>query len=434
MPSGYRPEMVQPAFIDFLGSRLHPFWSLTVPKLRLIARRALSDDLIALQFETNRAFRQQVFGLKSGWQGGQYLNLNLVIDGTYHQRSYSLVGLPQQPLWWHDDVTSDKTSKNKKLQRHTITIAIKPQGLVSDYLTQHATLGAIFDSSLPTGDFTLGQAALTKQAGFSTEKPSIKKLSAKNSEVKNLSPLLFIAGGSGITPMLGLITQALQRGHQVILLYYSRTSLLKSPLQGNWQQLATKYSEFNYHLINTEDRSTYLADSRHLTTESLLALDLPLADTQIFACGSQALLAGLYRVAEAIPIARSLANKSSLSDSLTLKNNIIVENFGTALAELPLAAPNSNDIENELENKKPQTVYLRSRQRHFTSSTTLLLDAENAGIRLTYGCRQGICQLCRCNKVSGMVKNIRTGQLSSDGYESIQTCINTPVTDVVLDI
>jgi ferredoxin len=145
-------------------------------------------------------------------------------------------------------------------------------------------------------------------------------------------------------------------------------------------------------------------------------------------------LAGLYRVAEAIPIARSLANKSSLSDSLTLKNNIIVENFGTALAELPLAAPNSNDIENELENKKPQTVYLRSRQRHFTSSTTLLLDAENAGIRLTYGCRQGICQLCRCNKVSGMVKNIRTGQLSSDGYESIQTCINTPVTDVVLDI
>lgn len=172
MPSGYQPEIVQHAFIGFMGSRLHPFWSLTVPKLRLIARRALSDDLIALQFETNRAFRKQAFGLKGGWQGGQYLNLNVVIDGIYHQRSYSLVGLPQQPLWWHDDVTSDKTSKNKKSQRHTVTIAIKPQGLVSDYLTQHAALGAIFDSSVPIGDFTLEQTVLKKQVSSSTTKKS----------------------------------------------------------------------------------------------------------------------------------------------------------------------------------------------------------------------------------------------------------------------
>ncbi|WP_201554279.1 flavin reductase family protein [Psychrobacter sp. 72-O-c] len=429
MPSGYQPEIVQHAFIGFMGSRLHPFWSLTVPKLRLIARRALSDDLIALQFETNRAFRKQAFGSKNslhdGWYGGQHIDLNVVIDGTYHQRSYSLIGLPQQPLWWHDDVTSDKTSKNKKTQRHTVTIAIKPQGLVSDYLTQHAALGSIFGSSMPIGDFTLEQTVLKKQVSSSTKKSSIdespiNELFAEESNINNLSPLLFIAGGSGITPMLGLITQALQYGHQVTLLYYDRTALIKGPLQGNWQRLADKYPMFTYHLVNTEDRSTYLADSRHLSTESLLALSLPLADTQIFACGSQELLAGLYRATAEI----------TLPQGSSLRDNIIVENFGHALPSFN----NDKTEQNTTGSIEEKTVYLRGRQRQFTSDTTLLLSAEDAGIRLAYGCRQGICQLCRCNKVSGVVKNIQTGKLSSDGYESIQTCINMPVTDVVLDI
>ncbi|HCI30331.1 MAG TPA: hypothetical protein DFH98_01350, partial [Psychrobacter sp.] len=68
MANGYRPEIVQRAFVDFIGSRLHPFWSLTTPKLRLIARYEISDDLIALQFETNRAFRQQSFKGTDYWQ------------------------------------------------------------------------------------------------------------------------------------------------------------------------------------------------------------------------------------------------------------------------------------------------------------------------------------------------------------------------------
>ena len=50
MANGYRPEIVQRAFVDFIGSRLHPFWSLTTSKLRLIARYTLSDDLIALRW------------------------------------------------------------------------------------------------------------------------------------------------------------------------------------------------------------------------------------------------------------------------------------------------------------------------------------------------------------------------------------------------
>ncbi|MEJ6068899.1 2Fe-2S iron-sulfur cluster-binding protein, partial [Psychrobacter sp. 16-Bac2893] len=406
--------------------RLHPFWSLTVPKLRLIARRTLSDDLIALQFEPNRAFKQQAFSSgnssHNGWHGGQHIDLSILIDGVYHQRHYSLVGLAQQPLWWHEDSDKNSNRNQDSLNKNgfdrdrldeksqlqtivsTITIAVKPQGLVSDYLSKRAALGTIFNSGLPSGEFTLAHTVLAQQASQISEPLSLTPIPL---------PLLFIASGSGITPMLGLITQALQNGHPVTLLHYNRTIFYKSPLQDQWQQLATKYPTFIYHLVNTEDPNTYLAGSRHLSVETLIALKLPLMDTQIFACGSPALLAGLYRACDEI----------NLPDNKQLCDNITIESF-SAIESLDYMFSTIDKADEEAVTSEEKTIYLRGRQRQYNSSTTLLLGAESAGIRMSHGCRQGICQLCRCNKISGRVKNIQTGKISNDGYESIQTCIN----------
>lgn len=187
MTAGYRPEIVQHAFIGLIGSHLHPFWSLTVPKLRLIAKEMLDENLIALQFEMNYAFKRQAFDSKGGWQGGQHLNLSVLINGVNHQRSYSLVGMPADILWWNNDPLKNNTNRNKKFQSQTVTIAVKPQGVVSDYLTKQAAIGTIFVSSVPTGEFTLAHANIA----------AIKPHSKSSSTTKPL-PLLFIAGGSGI--------------------------------------------------------------------------------------------------------------------------------------------------------------------------------------------------------------------------------------------
>ncbi|MBH0095021.1 iron-sulfur cluster-binding domain-containing protein [Psychrobacter sp. NZS113] len=418
MATGYRPEIIQRAFVDFIGSRLHPFWSLTRPKLRLIARQVLNDDLVAVQFEGNHAFKRQALDSDGGWHGGQHINLTVVIDAIYHQRYYSLVGLPKQPFYLQSDIDNSENSENsenKQSQSNIVTIAIKPQGLVSNYLTQQAPLGTIFDSSLPDGDFTLAQAKLDTQGA--------------NHLSSTPSSLLFIAGGSGITPMLGLITQALSQSHTVTLLYYSRMPLAETPFLKHWQQLKDSYPNFTYHFIDTEDPDSYLVGTRHLSVESLLALNLPLENTQIFVCGSQALLAGLY---DAVQTITSL-DMDSLKDKCSLRDNIIFERFGNLSHELAID-DNSHNTDNAKDDIAKQTVYLRGRQRQFDTNTTLLIGAEQAGITLSYGCRQGICQLCRCNKASGVVKNIETGKISSNGYESIQTCINIAMTDVVLDI
>ena len=74
-----------------------------------------------------------------------------------------------------------------------------------------APLGTVFNSSVPSGDFTLADTS---------EKLAKQKSGLPHSEQ---SPLLFVAGGSDITPMLGLITQALTQRRHVTLLYYCVT-------------------------------------------------------------------------------------------------------------------------------------------------------------------------------------------------------------------
>ena len=434
MTTGYRPEIIQRAFVDFIGSRLHPFWSLTTPKLRLIARQMIDEELVALKFEVNQAFKRQAFAINDSWQGGQHIHLTVPIEGINHQRSYSLVGLFPQPADLHDAILHDAIFNESAIANNTeniadhhtnkdpcatVTIAIKPQGLVSDYLTKQAPLGTVFNSSLPSGDFTLTDTS-AKLAKQKNKMPRSEQ-----------SPLLFIAGGSGITPMLGLITQALVQKRHVTLLYYHRgsTTQAQTPFLAYWQHLATTYDTFKYHMTDTNDADSYLAGSRYLTAESLLALSLPLLETTIFACGSSSLVAGLYRALETLSLS---SDKTTLTNKRSLQDNVIIERFGTALPDADMSVgTNEASITADI---AAQTVYLRGRQQQFSSCTTLLLGAEQAGIRLSHGCRQGICQLCRCQKISGVVKNIQTGKLSSNGYESIQTCINVPMTEVILDI
>ncbi|MGM8885083.1 flavin reductase family protein [Psychrobacter sp. 1U2] len=411
MTEAYRPEMIQSAFINFLGSRLQPFWSLTSARLRLVARQQLSDDLIVLEFETNRAFRRQAFARFDDWHGGQHISLSIPIEGVYHQRHYSLVGFYNQPIalqqaiFDNNDHSLTKRANHSTLStKNTVTIAIKPQGLVSNYLTQQVALGTIFDSGIPAGDFT-----------FENNVPFINPGPTNSGSA---APILFIASGSGITPMLGLITQALANHHPVTLLYYHRQSSAQTPFLHYWQHLAALYDSFDCHIVSTTEPDSYLANSRYLTSETLLSLQLPLTNTAIFACGSSSLLTSLYKAADEIV----------LPSNQSLRYNIVVERFGTSISTL------QSDVKKDVADIEPQMVYLRGRQQQFSSANTILIGAEQAGIRLTYGCRQGICQLCRCDKISGVVKNIETGKLSSNGAESIQTCINIAMTEVVLEI
>jgi ferredoxin len=61
---------------------------------------------------------------------------------------------------------------------------------------------------------------------------------------------------------------------------------------------------------------------------------------------------------------------------------------------------------------------------------TLLDQAESVGLNPPSGCRMGICHTCTRRKVSGVVRNLTTGAISTADGESVQICTSVPVGDV----
>jgi stearoyl-CoA 9-desaturase NADPH oxidoreductase len=78
----------------------------------------------------------------------------------------------------------------------------------------------------------------------------------------------------------------------------------------------------------------------------------------------------------------------------------------------------------------------------FTSSKVEVVDdgrsileqAEAAGLSPQNGCRMGICHTCTRRKVSGPVKNLITGAVSTQPDENIEICVTAPCGDVQIDL
>ncbi|WP_415847129.1 2Fe-2S iron-sulfur cluster-binding protein, partial [Tsukamurella strandjordii] len=52
---------------------------------------------------------------------------------------------------------------------------------------------------------------------------------------------------------------------------------------------------------------------------------------------------------------------------------------------------------------------------------------------MPFGCRMGICQTCVVQLADGQVRDLRSGDLHTEG-ERIQTCISVAVGDCTLDV
>jgi len=68
------------------------------------------------------------------------------------------------------------------------------------------------------------------------------------------------------------------------------------------------------------------------------------------------------------------------------------------------------------------------------TGSTLLEQAEAAGLTPTFGCRMGICFSCTATKTEGTVRNVLTGETSSLPDEDIRICVNSPEGDCAIDL
>ncbi|MFC3903228.1 Ferredoxin-NADP reductase [Acinetobacter marinus] len=207
------------------------------------------------------------------------------------------------------------------------------------------------------------------------------------------APVLMIASGSGITAIYAMVKQAIaQNFESVHLIYFNRAPVFHVELE----QLSQQYPQFHYHFIDTSSTKQYLDEA---------LLNSQCADWQsihTYICGSTPMMKS----------AKAIFEKYNIS------NQLHSEYFQPCVDDSAIA----------------QLITFRRAQRDFIATRTLLESAEDAGLRPTSGCRMGICNRCTCTKVSGVTKNIITGEIDQSDNQQIKLCVSQALSPVTIDL
>lgn len=271
----------------------------------------------------------------TGHQAGQHVRVALAIDGRITARMYSISSSPERA----DGL---------------ITITVKAQGRVSNALCSLAP-GSYLTLGTPEGDFV-----------------------APTSE-----RVLFVTGGSGITPVISMLRTYAARGEMpdVVHLHFAR-SADDVIFAGDLFDLAANHA--SYHSIIVTDRRRFTPD---------LVPDW--STREVLACGPASLLEAVAPL------------------------NARVERFAAVLAT-PSDASGGH------------VRFGTSRVSAISDGRTPLLRiAESAGVAAPHGCRMGICHTCDATLTKGCVRDLRTGDRIDAGAR-IQICVCAAAGDVEL--
>lgn len=325
-----------------------------------IGGRAIKATVKEVRQETPRAVTL-VLEPNHRWSGhvpGQYVSLTASINGRRHTRCFTVSGVENGCP--------------------TVTIQSHEGGIVSNWANDSVWTGDVLELGTAAGDFVL-PATLPER-------------------------FLFIAGGSGITPVRALINTLVAQAYtgHVDILYYvpAKTDAI---FLSHLQAVASVCSNVRLHLVTTRERQPGELFG-HFSDYHLHAIDADLAHSAAYVCGPSGLI-------EAV---ENHWSQTGNSKQLTL------ERFQAA--PRPVASDTAGHA----------VLFADSGVTTTAPGRTLLETAEGAGLNPMSGCRQGICRTCTCRKLSGQVRDIRTGEISGDGEETIAICVSMPVTPVTI--
>ncbi|MEO8703557.1 MAG: ferredoxin reductase [Kofleriaceae bacterium] len=321
---------------EFWLAELGSAWSPTELRARVVEVIEETVDTRSFVLAPNRHW--------PGHRAGQYVPIEVELDGARVRRCYSISSGSSRPNTRHI----------------TITVKRVPGGRVSNHLHDHVRAGAILALGLPAGDFVVDQPA----------------------------PLLLVAGGSGITPVIAILRDLEARDALggVVVVHVARDDD-GAIFDRELATLAMQHPRVRLVAYRT-------ALFGRLDAQRFAALVPDLATRSIYACGPPGLI-----------------------DLVVATNQPVrVERF------VPPPIPRSTRA----------TVDLRGRTLTLDGAGSLLDQLERAGERMPSGCRMGICHTCRCRKRSGIVENVLTGAISSAPDEDIQPCISIPHSDLEL--
>ena len=235
-------------------------------------------------------------------------------------------------------------------------------------------------------------------------------------------PVVLIAGGIGITPILSMLNTSLQNGSKrEIWLFYGVRNSAEHVMKDRLDALAEAPPNFRPHVCYSRPLPGDVLDTDYQheghVDIALLRLTLSLKPYQFYVCGPTAMLESL------VP---------ALDEWGVSEQHIHYEAFGPASLAGPTARRPA--AAEETTAARPITVNFSRSGNALTwdeSAGSLLEFAERNGVRVASGCRAGACGSCQTIIEEGEVEYVQAPDFDPDPGSCL-LCISRPVRDLTL--
>ena len=309
------------------------------------------------------------------FQAGQYINLFVEVGGVRTCRPYSI------------------SSSSTQLGYYDITVRRVDNGFVSSYLLDDVNVGDTFQSTSPSGQFYYNP-------------------------LFHGDDLVFIAGGSGITPFMSMIRDVVDRdlGRRIQLVYGNRTSddiIFNKRIE----KRSTRHSNLSVHTVISAPEAGYNGLTGFITAELIRELVGDINGKMFYICGPEAMYTFVLGELEKLNIP---------------KRRVRVEIFGPPSdVTCQPGWPEDVSAADSFQVKLRGQADIQAR-----AGEPLMNSLERAGFVLEASCRSGECSLCRTKLISGQVFHPQGVKLrkSDRTYGYIHPCVAYPLADLEISI
>ncbi len=301
------------------------------------------------------------------FQAGQYISVIVEVDGIRTSRPYSISSSPDEIAYYD------------------ITVRRVEGGMISNYLLDSIKIGDSLQVSAPAGNFY-------------------------HNPIIHSNKVVYIAGGSGVTPFKSMIQHAVNTGtEKEIWLIYGSKNDSELIFNDYFSKVASKYTFFRYIPVLEEGAGTYKG---FITKDIIKEIVGDSSDKTFFICGPQAMYEHLLKELQ----------------PLKLKpRQIRMESYG-----VPADVFSQPGWPKEISQNTRFVIKVRGKKDFtVTAGQPLLQSLEKNHIVVPSLCRSGECSMCRVKLVSGKVyqpEGVKLRQADRRfGY--IHSCAAFPISD-----
>ncbi|MGI8680034.1 MAG: ferredoxin reductase, partial [Jatrophihabitans sp.] len=274
--------------------------------------------------------------------------------------------------WRAYSITSDSDREDGFI---SITPKLVETGIVSSYLVNRARVGTIVSLSDVEGEFTLPDPLPER--------------------------ILFLSAGSGITPIMSMLRELDRRGPlDDVVHVHSARSENDMIFGAMLRKLAQRRRGYRLIEVHTESQDRFAP----------VDLDRHCSDWQ----ERSTFLSGPREMIDAVE--EHFENAGCSERMFTERFQPVIGNGGGDGAG--------------------GTVRYRVSEcdAKCDAGGSILVGGEEAGAKLAFGCRMGICHTCVGQLQDGAVRDIRTGAVEQASGQMIRVCINAPEGHVEVDL